>query len=283
MEEQLMSLKVDFAFKELMNNEKVRKGFIAVVLNIPVETILKADILNTYLKKENEFDKQGILDVRIQLNDGMQINIEMQVLPFKSWEERVLFYNAKMYVDTIGTGQKYSELKKVVSISILDFDLLPEDYFHNSFSIRNNTKPYRIFSDKMEWHVIEMQKLKVTRDFTNLDDLSLWTAFIKESGENKELVKMLATKNEYLKTAYEELEKISADKQKRLEYETRQKALYDYNTLMYEARQEGKQEGEYNKAIEIAKESLGLGLNVDIISKITGLSVDEIDKLRKSL
>lgn len=41
-----MSLKVYFAFKELMNNEKVRKGFIAVVLNIPVETILKADILN---------------------------------------------------------------------------------------------------------------------------------------------------------------------------------------------------------------------------------------------
>lgn len=60
MAEQLMSLKVDFAFKELMNNEKVRKGFIAVVLNILVETILKADILNTYLKKEHEFDKQGI-------------------------------------------------------------------------------------------------------------------------------------------------------------------------------------------------------------------------------
>lgn len=183
------------------------------------------------------------LDIRIQLNDGMQINIEMQVLPFKSWEERVLFYNAKMYVDTIEAGQKYSELKKVVSISILDFDLLPENYFHNSFSIRNNTEPYRVFSDKMEWHVIEMPKLKVTQDFNNLDDLSLWTAFIKESRENKELVKMLATKNEYLKIAYDELEKISADKQKRLEYEARQKALYDYNTLIDEAEERGIEKG----------------------------------------
>lgn len=60
MEEQLMSLKVDFAFKELMNNEKVKKGFIVAVLNIPVETIFKVDILNTYLKKEHEFDKRAM-------------------------------------------------------------------------------------------------------------------------------------------------------------------------------------------------------------------------------
>lgn len=55
-----MSLKVDFAFKELMNNEKVKKGFIVAVLNIPVETIFKVDILNTYLKKEHEFDKRAM-------------------------------------------------------------------------------------------------------------------------------------------------------------------------------------------------------------------------------
>lgn len=63
------------------------------------------------------------------------------------------------------------------------------------------------------------------------------------------------------------------------EYEARQKALYDYNTLMYEAKEDGKKEGR----IEIAKESLGLGLSIDIISKITRLSVDEINKLKESL
>lgn len=54
---------------------------------------------------------------------------------------------------------------------------------------------------------------------------------------------MLATKNEYLKIAYDELEKISADKQKRLEYEACQKALYDYNTLIDEAEERGIEKG----------------------------------------
>lgn len=35
----IMSPKVDFAFKEIMMNPKVRKGFLSAVLNIPVDSI----------------------------------------------------------------------------------------------------------------------------------------------------------------------------------------------------------------------------------------------------
>ena len=45
---------------------------------------------------------------------------------------------------------------------------------------------------------------------------------------------MLANENIYLKAAYEQLEIISQDEQKRLEYTARQKALYDYNTIVEE-------------------------------------------------
>ena len=37
--------------------------------------------------------------------------------------------------------------------------------------------------------------------------------------------------NKYLGEAYETLEKLSADERKRLEYEAREKALHDYNTI----------------------------------------------------
>jgi len=53
MEEQLMSLKIDFAFKELMQNEKVRKDFNSAVLQISVENIISTTILNTYLRQEH--------------------------------------------------------------------------------------------------------------------------------------------------------------------------------------------------------------------------------------
>lgn len=268
-----MSLKVDFAFKELMYNEKVRKGFISAVLNIPADTIISTTILNTYLRQEHKDDKLGILDVRVEMNGNVEIDIEMQIVPFKYWAERTLFYNSKMYVETIEAGKKYSTLKKVVSISILNFNLLEEQEFYNSFHIRND-KTHTLFTDMMEWHIIEL--LKLPEDIKNTTDLiELWAGFIKKSGEDKELVKMIATKNEYLQAAYDELEKISADEQKRMEYEDRQKAIYAFNTSMEEAEEKGK----YEKSIEVAKEAIKLGVNIEMISKMTGLSLEEIKKL----
>lgn len=49
-----------------------------------------------------------------------------------------------------------------------------------------------------------------------------------------------AIKNPYIQSAYEQLQIISQDKTKRLEYESREKALRDYNQLMYEAEERGK-------------------------------------------
>ena len=55
---------------------------------------------------------------------------------------------------------------------------------------------------------------------------------------------MLATKNAYIQSAYDQLQMISQDRQKRLEYEAREKAVLDYNQLILEAEQRGEQKGE---------------------------------------
>ena len=44
---------------------------------------------------------------------------------------------------------------------------------------------------------------------------------------------------------------------------------------------EGKAEGEKNKAIEVAKSLLVAGINIDVISNSTGLSLEDIKKLEK--
>ena len=54
----------------------------------------------------------------------------------------------------------------------------------------------------------------------------------------------MAKENEYLGEAYNTLVKISADEQKRLEYEAREKALKDYNTQMSSALKRGEKIGE---------------------------------------
>ncbi len=55
----IMLPKIDFAFKELMANEKIRKGFLSAVFDIPDTDIKSTVMLNTNLCREHEDEKQG--------------------------------------------------------------------------------------------------------------------------------------------------------------------------------------------------------------------------------
>ena len=102
---------------------KTYVGFLSAVLQIKPESIRETCILNTNLRKEYEDDKQGILDVRLLMDDDVEIDIEIQLSEMKVWVDRSLFYLSKMYVERILPGQDYKAFKKCVSISILDFNL----------------------------------------------------------------------------------------------------------------------------------------------------------------
>ena len=54
----LMKPKIDFAFKEIMMDEKARIGFLSAVLKIKPEEIKETQVLNTNLRKEHDDDKQ---------------------------------------------------------------------------------------------------------------------------------------------------------------------------------------------------------------------------------
>ena len=304
----LMKPKIDFAFKEIMMNEKARIGFLSAILNIDPEDIKETQILNTYLRKEHEEDKQGILDVRILMNNDTEIDTEIHLSELKVWADRSLFYISKMYTEQIRQGQKYDVFKKCVSISILDFILFEEpknntpeepkqpsqSNFYSCFHIWEDTRHF-LFTDKMEFHVIELPKLPPElKDNVENDKVFLWAKFI--SSEKKEDFDMVAQKDPYIDSAYQQLQIISQDKQKRLEYEARQKAILDYNQYMYEAEQRGREQGEKvgreqgekvgreqgekEKGIQIAKNLLSLGLDVNTIMTATGLSLQDIETLQ---
>uniref|UniRef100_UPI004056F018 Rpn family recombination-promoting nuclease/putative transposase n=1 Tax=Agathobacter sp. TaxID=2021311 RepID=UPI004056F018 len=258
----------------------------SAVLKLNPKEIKDTKILNTNLRKLHKEDKQGILDVRILMNNDLEIDIEIQLSELKVWADRSLFYLSKMYVEQIEEGQQYDVFKRCVSISILDFTLFHDtDEFYSCFHLREDTR-HTLYTDKMEFHVLELSKLpKELKEDTS--DILLWAKFI--SAEREEEFDMLATKNPYIKSAYEQLQVISQDKKKRMEYEAREKAIRDYNQMMYEAEQRGEERGmqrgmelgEYEKAISIAKELLTFGIDIDIIVKTTKLSFEQIKKLQQ--
>lgn len=235
-----MKPKIDFAFKEIMTDEKARTGFLAAVLKIKPENIKATQILNTNLRREHEDDKQGILDVRLLMNDDAEIDIEIHLSQLKVWAERSLFYLSKMYTEQISPGQGYHVFKKCINISILDFELFhDETEFYSCFHIREDTRGF-IYTDKMEFHLIELPKLpKELREDSS--DIELWAKFI--NAERKEEFDMLAQKNQYIESAYERLQLISQDREKRFEYEAREKAILDHNQMMLEAEERGEERG----------------------------------------
>lgn len=276
----LMKPKVDFAFKQIMTDEKARIGFLAAILKIKPEDIKETQLLNTDLKKVHEDDKQGILDVRILMNDDTEADIEIQLSELKVWADRALFYLSKIYADQISTGQNYSVFKKCVSISILNFNLFRgETEFYSCFHIREDTRNF-VYTDKMEFHVLELPKLprELKEDCSNIE---LWARFI--NAERKEEFDMLAGKNPYIDSAYQQLQVISQDKQKRLEYEAREKAVRDYNQGMFEAKEKGREEGKQEESIRVAKDMLLESFDIKITSKISGLPLPEVEKLKITL
>lgn len=292
----LMKPKIDFAFKEIMEDSAARTGFLSAVLKLNPEDIRETKIINPYLRKVHKDDKLGILDVRVLLNNDTEIDTEIQLAEFAAWADRTLFYLSKMFTGQIEEGQDYSLLKKCVSISILDFTLFKEEEkeFYSCFHIKEDNRNF-LYTDKMEFHVIELPKLP--EQLKEGDNLLLWAKFI--NAERKEEFDMLAEKNSYIQSAYQQLQVISQDKEKRREYEEREKAVRDHNQMMREARerglreglwegrqeglQEGKKEGMREGRQEIAKKLIQEGVDTEIISHWTSLTKEEIEDLRKVL
>ena len=239
---------VDFCFKELMQNPTVRQGFIAALLGVPPEEVAETVLLPTLLSGDMPEEKTGILDVHIRLSSGAQMDMEMQVSYFPHWEKRVLFYLGRMYTGQLKKGESYTDLKKCIHVSILDFNHFPDDQeCYRTMHFRNDLTG-DLYTDLLEIQVLELRKpLPSSRGQNTVSD---WIEFLR--GKNREELRRLSETNKYLGEAYETLEKLSADERKRLEYEAREKALHDYNTIKQYYREEGLEEG-LEKGIEIGR------------------------------
>lgn len=266
---------VDLCFKELMNNPKVRIGFIAALLDIPPEQIKETTLQPTELRREYGEQKLGILDVNVLLQDGTQIDMEMQVAPFRYWDARALFYLCGLFTGQLGKGEPYSKLKRCIHVSILDFIHFPEDAeCCHRISLCDKTIGQR-YTDLMELRILELKKLPVRTEGEKL--LISWMRFF--AAKTRKEMRMVAQTDEYIDEAFEELEKLSADKQKWMEYEARQKAIRDYNTQV----QSYWEEGQRQLKLELIRKKLARGKSLEQIAEDLETDVESVRTLAEEI
>lgn len=270
----IVSLKEDYAFKEFMSREVVRKYFLAAVLGMPVEEIRSVRLMNTFLSRRWRRQKQGILDVQVEFNDDTRINLEMQVAKHKNWEKRNLFYLSKMYTDDLHWGEDYGRLRRCISISILDFNLTEDACGHNVYRMR--TKQGQDFSDMLELHIIELRKV-----FPPEDDLSDWVQLFNATTEEE--LDMIKSGNAGIQAGIKVMREMSLSKRIRLEIEAREKARRDrvaeMEYMLDEAREEGEMRGEQQAIISLLRDNV---ITMEEGAKRLHMSVEDLEALCQS-
>lgn len=238
----LIQLKYDFCVKEVMDNETVRKYFLSDVLNIKLEEIKSARIINPFLWKRYRNQKLGILDIQLELNNDTKINIEVQLKQKADWEKRTVFYLAKMFTADLRRNENYEKAKKCIAITILDFDVDSRNEYHHIYMLRDISG--KVYTDVLELHTIELKKRPDSENPRPLDE---WhSLFNAKTEEELEMIKS-KTNNVGIIEAIKELKHISFPKMIRMEYEMRLKAKrdrYAEDKFVFEqGREQGREDG----------------------------------------
>ena len=273
----LLNPKNDYVFKRIFGhqgNEAITKSFISAVLNQNItDVVLESD---STLPKDMLDDKVGILDIKVKIDNHINCDVEMQVVDKKNIEKRILFYCSKMYAQSITAGKDYLKLEKSIAILISNYELdsLKDiKKYVSKWNLREEDYKNVILTDDIEIVIIELPKFKKYMNNTALAD---WVKFIINP-------KVIDMSNEEVKKAKEVLDELSQDEHERRLVELREKYIMDQKATEAagydKGYDKGFESGTKKRTLELAKNLKSKGIDINIISETTGLSIDEINKL----
>ena len=220
-------------------------------------------------------DKLGILDIRVKVNNQVDINIEMQLVDERNIEKRIVFYLSKMYTQNLKKSHNYSELNKCISILFIDFELeklkeIPK--YLTKWNIREEIYGKIILTDVLEFYIIEMPKInKYSSVNTSLDT---WVKFISNSEDLN-----MENADESIKKAKEVLDEISEDEHEQYLAHLREKYIFERQGIEEAGFDKGLAEGKKQSLEAVAKKMKDKNVKIDEISEFTGLTKEEIEKL----
>ncbi len=286
-----MTLKRDFIFKLVFSKNK--EPLIDLLKSITKYEIKDIKILSKdfTLEKYRKDSKFGILDILTELEDGTKINIEMQVTNEHNTIERFLFYQSKIYTESMKAGEDYSKAKNVIVIGILDFELFIDEYNYISETnykiekVDKNGVVHEVqnLNTKMKMFLIELPKFKKVKHNLNEKLVQWLIAILCE--DMKEMGEVMGINNNIVKL-YKEVEKLVEDEDilEYIEREEDDKRKYNdamknnYDRGLEEGREEGIQQGK----VIIAEKLLKNNMSIEQISEITTLSKQEILEIRNN-
>ena len=270
----ILPVKSDVVFRLFFADERDMGDltrFLKAFLLLSDDDYDEIEIADPHLLRDYDGDKLAIIDVKLRTKSKKTIHIEIQLRVTPELKERVIYYSSKLITEQMGSGDNYDTIKKVISIIITEETLIADspEYHHRfvMFDQKSNVE----FSDLLEIHTLELSKLPIDTDGTELYD---WAKFI--NAETEEELTMIAERNPQFQPTVVRLRELSGDEKARDLYERREKARRDHNMFVRGAKQEGRNE----RSFEIAQRLLERGRPIEEIMEDTGLTHKEIERLQ---
>ena len=287
-------IRFDWAVKKLLRNKAnfgVLEGFLSELLfdDIRIEKILESEG-----NQETEDDKFNRVDILTQNSKNELIIIEIQNTYEIDYLQRMAYGASKALTENLSLGQAYSEIKKIISINIVYFDLgQGQDYvykggtifkgLHQHDTLTLSNKQQIAFSKENisdifpEYYIIKVNK------FNNIakDTLDEWVYFLKNSEVKDEF------RAKGLKQAGEVLDIMRLPQDDQYSYNRYLDYLHykasEMLSLQSEAEDRIRQDERLKANTELAKSAIEKGFDNQTISDITKLTVEHIDKIRNLL
>jgi len=280
-------IRFDWAIKRLLRNKAnftVLEGFLSELFRREIKI---NSILDGESNQNSSDDKFNRVDILVEDVNGEMMIIEIQNQDEFDYFQRMLYGTSKVIAENIDLGDKYAKVKKIYSINIVYFDLgQGDDYvyhgstefkgIHKFDSLKLSKKQVDVFGKTIpnqifpEYYVIKVNKFN---DIAK-DTFDEWIYYLK----NNEIpdgfkAKGLAQAKEILK-----VDKLSVND--KLLYNKHLEDLHYKASMVYTWQIEEEDRIKKERDIEIAKRLLGAGADLNIIKLGTGLTDEEIEKLK---
>lgn len=295
-------IRFDWAIKRLLRqkaNFGVLEGFLTVLLGEEVKII---EILESESNQQTIDDKFNRVDIKARNSKNEIIIVEVQNTRELYYLERILYGVAKAITEHISLGERYYEVKKIYSISILYFDIgKGNDYLYHGQNIFTgvhtgdrlvvSTKerdalvhklPAEIFPEYFLIRVNEFDKVALT-------PLEEWIEYLKTGCIRA------GTKAPGLEEARQKLIYYNMPKDEQRAYDEHLSAMMIQNDVLDGAKLEGRMEGleegikkgmekaqreAHEKMLRVVANFKEQGLSTELIAQCTGLSPAEIEALK---
>jgi predicted transposase/invertase (TIGR01784 family) len=269
----------DYGFKKLFG-EEINKDLLLDFLNelLKEEQGQIKDL--TYLKTEHlgttEVDRKAIFDLYCENEWGEKFIVELQKTKQNFFKDRTVYYSTFPIREQAKRADWDYELKAVYTIAVLDFvfDSDKDEPAKYRYDVKlKDIETNKLFYDKLTFIYLEMPKFNKSVD-------ELTTRFDKWLYVLRNLNKLDRVPDKLRESIFDkvfetaEIARFTQDQVR--SYEDSLKYYRDLKNSLDTAREEGKIEGK----IEVAKNLLSSGVSIDLIVKSTGLSADEIKKLK---